>query len=140
MKRKLTVLFLAGAVAMSVALAAIADEKAAPAKAEAKATTVTLTGEVIDTGCYLGHGAAGTKHKECATKCIAGGMPMGLLTAKGDLYLLTPPHGNTDAYAKVKEWAGAQAEITGEVHERNGMKSIEVTGSKPAAAPAAAAK
>ena len=146
MKRKLALLFLAGAVAMAAAVAAIADEKAAPAKAaetkatEAKAKTVTLTGEVIDTGCYLAHAAAGEKHKECAAKCIAAGMPMGLLTAKGDLYLLTPPHQNTEAYAKVKEWAGAQVEITGEMNERNGMKSIEVTGSKAATPPAAAAK
>ena len=134
MKRKLGMILLAGAIAVAVAAAAIAEEKAA----EAKAKAVTLTGELIDTGCYMGHGASGPKHKECATKCIAAGMPMGLLTAKGDIYLLTPPHGNTDAYAKAKEWAGAQVEITGEVHERGGLKSIEVTGSKPAAAPAAA--
>ena len=134
MKRKFGLILLAGAIVMAASALAIAEEKAA----EAKATSVTLTGELVDTGCYIGHGAAGAKHKECAAKCIASGMPMGLLTAKGELYLLTPPHGNTDAYAKAKEWAGAQVEITGEVHERNGMKSIEVTGSKPAAAPAAA--
>ena len=134
MKRKFGMLFLAGAVVLATYAVAMAEEKAA----EAKEKSVTVTGEIIDTGCYLGHGAAGAKHKECAAKCVAGGMPMGLLTAKGDLYLLTPPHGNTDAYAKAKEWVSAQVEITGEMHERNGMKSIEVTGAKPAAAPAAA--
>ena len=139
MKRKVGLILLVGAIVVAAYAVAIAEEKAT----DAKAKTVTLTGELVDTGCYLGHGASGAKHKECAAKCIASGMPMALLTAKtgereGELYLLTPPHGNTDAYAKAKEWAGAQVEITGEVHERNGMKSIEVTGSKPVAAPAAA--
>lgn len=142
MTRKLGLILLVGAVVVAAYAVAIADEKAT----EAKAKTVTLTGEVVDTGCYIGHGASGTKHKECAAKCIAGGMPMALLTAKsGDreaaLYLLTPPHGNTDAYTKVKAWAGSQVEITGAVYERDGMKSIEVTGSKVlAAAEAAPAK
>src|SRR5262249_42866306 len=28
----------------------------------------TITGELVDTGCYLGHGARGEKHVSCASK------------------------------------------------------------------------
>src|SRR5574341_1558654 len=59
-------------------------------------TPKSLTGEVVDTGCYLGHAARGAKHVSCATKCIMGGMPMGLLTNDGTLYLLTMNHDNPD--------------------------------------------
>jgi type 1 fimbria pilin len=87
--------------------------------------TVTLRGEVVDTGCYLGHGATGAKHKECATKCIANGMPMGLLTADGALYLITMSHSNADAYNQLKGWAAETVEVTGVVSTRNGLKGIE---------------
>jgi hypothetical protein len=97
----------------------------------------TLTGELIDTGCYLGHGAHGANHVECATKCISGGMPMGLLTKEGTLYLLTMNHDNPDAYNQLKEMAGKTVSVTGEVMSRSGMKGIDVTEAKEAAAAAA---
>lgn len=98
----------------------------------------SLTGEVVDTGCYLGHAARGAKHISCATKCIMGGMPMGLLTSDGALYLLTMNHDNADPYNKLKEMAGKTVTVTGAVMERSGMKGIDVTAfkeSKPAAEP-----
>ncbi len=114
------------------AIANAAEEK----KADAKPKATTLAGEIVDLGCYLGQNASGEKHKGCAAACIAGGMPMGLLTEKGDVYLLTPPHEGKDAYNKAKEWAGVKVELTGLVHERSGMKSIEVASAKQAPAPA----
>src|SRR5438045_5529399 len=86
----------------------------------------TITGEVVDTGCFLGHGARGESHVECATKCIKQGMPMGLLTSQGKLYLLTVNHDNPAPYNKVKEMAGKSVTITGAVMERAGMKAIDV--------------
>ena len=99
-----------------------------------KAHTMTAVGEIVDTGCYLGHGASGAKHAQCAQLCISKGMPMGLLTSAGDLYLLTPPHDTMAAYKKAKDWAGKKVEITGPMSERNGMKSIEVAAAKLAPA------
>ena len=89
---------------------------------------------MIDTGCYLGHGAKGAKHAECATKCIKGGMPMGLLTDKGTLYLITMSHDDADPYQQLQTMAGKTVTVTGMSHERNGMKAIEITGVKMAAA------
>ena len=94
----------------------------------------TLRGELVDTGCYLGHEARGEKHVGCATKCIAGGMPMGLLTADGTLYLITMNHDNPDPYNALKEMAGKTLDLTGVVMARGGMKGIDVTGFKAVAA------
>jgi len=132
MKRIWAFALVAVLVVSGFAVAKAADTKAAAAKSKA----VTMTGEIVDTDCYIGHGAMGEKHKECAATCVASGTPMGLLTEKGMLYLLTPPHENKDGYNKAKEMVGTKVEITGEAGERSGMKMIEVMSVKPAAAAA----
>jgi hypothetical protein len=118
---------------LGIAWAALADEAKKPM---AKSPTKTLTGELVDTGCYLGHGAKGEKHIDCASKCIANGMPMGLLTADGSLYLITLDHENADPYNALKNMAGKTVTVTGTVMTRNGMKGIDVTEAKEAAAAA----
>jgi len=134
MKRLLGLLVLACVIALAGFGVATGDEK----KAEQKpAKAISTSGEIIDMGCYMAHAAMGAKHQSCAVKCVAGGMPMGILTNKGHLYLLTPPHEGQDAYNKCKELAGTQAEVVGEISERSGMKSIEVTQVTPAPAPPA---
>jgi hypothetical protein len=91
----------------------------------------TITGEVVDTGCYLGHAARGEKHVSCATKCINQGMPMGLLTSTGTLYLLTLNHDNADPYNALKAMAGKMVSVTGTIMARGGIKAIDVTEFKP---------
>jgi hypothetical protein len=60
---------------------------------------VTLRGEIIDPKCYSGamKPGEGKTHKECATLCIAGGIPPMFVTlddaGRRDYYLLTNPAG-----------------------------------------------
>jgi len=93
----------------------------------AKAVTKTITGELVDMGCWLGHAARGEKHISCATKCLSQGMPMGLLTSNGTLYLVTLDHDNADPYNSLKEKAGKNVSITGSLLSRSGMKAIEAS-------------
>jgi len=140
MKRILGLLSLAAALAIVVFAIANAEEtKAAPekAKAEAAAKSVTASGEIVDMSCYMAHAAMGEKHKECAVTCVAAGSPIGLLTDKGVLYVLVPPHDNKDGYNKAKELAGDKVEVTGLPFARNATKAIEVASAKPMTAPAA---
>ncbi len=95
MKRVMSVLAVLCAVAFTVAVKA--DEKAM--KAAPKPSVIK--GELVDMGCYMGREARGEKHKSCATKCVAGGMPMGLLAANNKLYLLTLNH---DRVLTPKSW------------------------------------
>jgi hypothetical protein len=92
------------------------------------------TGEILDAGCYLGRGAMGPKHAECALKCASQGMPMMLLTKDGKAVLLTPNHDNPDAYESLKKMAGSVATVTGTLSERGGVRGIDVTGAKAEAA------
>lgn len=67
-------------------LAAPAGLHAAPATAE----PVTVTGEVIDSWCYLTEimYPLGTAHHQCAVWCAAGGVPVGILADDGTAYIL----------------------------------------------------
>jgi len=111
---------------------------ASDAKTDMGGVKKTITGEVVDMGCYLGHGAKGEGHIACATKCINNGMPMGLLTSDGKLFLLTMNHDNPDPYNKIKEMAGKTVAVTGSAMARSGMSAIDVTDFKPVAAKAKA--
>ena len=133
MKRLLSVFALSAVLAVSLSFAALAQEgsgmgmkKGEEGMKKDAPKTMTVTGEIVDMGCYMGHGAKGEGHKECALKCIANGMPMGLLTSDGTLYVLTMSHSDADPFNNAKKMAADMVEITGPVSERNGVKSIEV--------------
>ena len=115
-------------LALFVAVPVFASEGHGAASAAKK----TVRGEVVDMGCYLGHAARGEKHVSCATKCLAQGMPMGILTENGTLYLVTLDHDNADPYAALKGMAGKQVAVTGAMLTRSGMKAIEATTVTPA--------
>jgi hypothetical protein len=111
-------LFLFGALAFAAAPAAHHAAAAAAGK--------TVSGEIVDLSCYLGHGAKGAAHKECAATCIANGGPMGLLTDKGVLYVLTMNHENPDAFNMAKKHAGDMVKVTGSVATKNATRALEV--------------
>lgn len=110
-----------------------------PAGAEEGRTWITASGEVIDVFCYLDRGFTGEIHRDCALKCIKGGMPMGLLTQDGQIYLLCKHHDYAMdpyivTYAKpyndLVEWAAKQVQVGGFLIQRKGMKGIEVIRAK----------
>ena len=130
MKRIIT-----GIVALAfVTLLVVAGRAGADNHSTAAAKAGTWTGEILDAGCYLGHGAMGAKHAECALKCASQGMPLMLLGKDGKAVLLTPNHDNPDAYESLKGMAGSVAVVTGTWSERGGVRGIDVTGAKVAAA------
>ena len=122
------------AVALPLAAIQVRAHEGHKMAGQATGASKTITGEVVDTGCYLGHAARGEKHVSCATKCINGGMPMGLVTSDGTLYLLTLNHDNADPYNALKRMAGKTVSVQGEVMTRGGMKGIDVASFKPTAA------
>jgi hypothetical protein len=109
-----------------VAALAIVGSLAVAPIATADAAQTTLKGEVIDTACYLDHGARGAKHKQCALNCIASGVAPSLLTDDGKLYILLPPHGQHDAYDKVKTMAAETVTVKGKLMSSGGITGLEV--------------
>lgn len=65
-----------------------------PAQASTQAQSVEIKGEVIDTWCYFSgvmggeDAVVGTAHHTCALWCAAGGIPVGVRTEDGDVYMI----------------------------------------------------
>ena len=94
-------------------IAAGVDKKPQPGKA------ITVVGEIVDLSCYLQLGKHGDAHRGCGQKCVSNGQPIGLLTEKGDLYMLMPEEhdprrdGGVDAKASASEHMGHIVEVSG---------------------------
>jgi len=86
-----------------------------------------VTGEVLDMACYMAKGAHGDGHKDCASACIKGGSPMGILTSDGKVVLVVENHDKKSAYDEVKKHAGEQVTVTGTMSEKGGIPGIIVS-------------
>ncbi len=91
---------------------------------------VTVQGEIIDMACYMAKGSRGAAHKACAQLCAKKGVPIGVLTDAGEVYLLLDDHNNPDPYDSARKLAGERAEISGKKFSKQGVASIVVGGVK----------
>ena len=91
---------------------------------------VTVQGEIIDMACYMAKGSRGASHKACAQMCAKKGVPIGVLTDGGEVYLLLDDHNNSDPYDSAKKLAGERAEVSGKKFSKQGVNSIVVGGIK----------
>ena len=94
----------------------------------AEAALETLTGEVVDMACYVPHPATskGNGHRKCADTCLKKGMPMGLVTADKQLYLLLENHDNPKPYAQLKEKAAETVTVEGTKASEGGVQGFVV--------------
>jgi hypothetical protein len=91
---------------------------------------VTVQGEIIDMACYMAKGSHGAAHKACAQMCAKKGVPIGVLTDGGEVYLLLDDHNNPDPYDSAKKLAGERAEVSGKKFSKQGVASIVVGAAK----------
>jgi hypothetical protein len=91
---------------------------------------VTVKGEIVDLACYLSKGSKGRRHKTCAQLCAKKGLPIGVLSDGGDVYLLIEDHDNPAPYESAKGLAGEEAEVTGKKFTKGGIQSILISGAK----------
>jgi hypothetical protein len=103
----------------------VSDRTRVPA---AEAALETLTGEVVDMACYVPHPATskGSGHRKCADTCLKKGMPMGLVTADKQLYLLLEDHENPKAYGQIKEKAAETISVEGTKVNEGGVQGFVV--------------
>lgn len=109
-----------------LAIAAATILAAAPAFAhegDEHGDTKKITGEVVDMACYLDHGATGAEHADCAKKCIAGGLPVGLKATDGKTYLVIGEHASINK--ELAEHAAKTITVEGKVVSRDGFNMIE---------------
>jgi hypothetical protein len=117
------VLVLAFVFLFSAAFAQMA-KKEEPKKGGPK--EITVTGEVVDLACYIKMGATGAGHKECATNCAKAGIPLGILDAKGELYLPSAKEDMKGANDILLPFVAEKVTVTGKLFEKGGQKLLSI--------------
>ena len=96
---------------------------------------VTVTGEVIDSACYIKSGARGESHRTCAQKCGDAGIPLAVLEdGTGTVVWIASVDDMETPNAKLRPFAGRRVTITGTWAERGGAKILLLLSVKAAAA------
>ena len=97
------------------------------------AEAVSVTGEIVDSACWIKMGAKGESHRDCAQKCADAGIPLALVEdGSGKLVWLASKNDMETPNPKLKEYAGKKVTITGAYAERGGAKILLVDSVKPA--------
>ena len=86
---------------------------------------ITVTGELVDHACFTrtGDDGRGPDHAACAIACAQIGQPVGLVTEDGEVYVMA---GGVvaDNNALLVPHMSHIVEVTGEVTEANGVKTL----------------
>jgi hypothetical protein len=96
--------------------------------------TALVSGEVIDLACYFDDGGSGPAHAACARACIASGLPVGLKTKNGKIYVLigkqeppqpqpAPKHETLNA--QLAPYAAKIVTVSGTIVTKEGQNVIE---------------
>ena len=90
---------------------------------------VTVSGEIVDSKCYLGvmNPGNGKVHRDCAARCISGGIPPIFVTLDGEeQFLLVGPDGNAIVPNALHEFVAEPITITGEALRRGETRMLRV--------------
>ena len=96
----------------------------------AAAARVTVTGEVIDSWCYLTEimYPLGSAHHQCAIWCAAGGIPVGILDDDGRVYIVLKIEDDSNSVANptVLEIQSHRVTVEGDAFERDGITYLTI--------------
>ena len=110
-------------VALSAAL--VLAFAAAPA-----AAADSMTGEVLDLGCYE-NGQSGASHASCAKRCLGRGGALGLLV-DGEVYEIDVEASDEAAVKTMREKGGENVTVKGQAADEDGKKTLAVQSAEPA--------
>jgi hypothetical protein len=90
---------------------------------------VTVSGEIVDSKCYLGvmNPGKGKVHRDCAARCLSGGIPPLFITADGgQQFLLVGLDGKAIARDVLLPFVAEPVTLRGEVLEQDGMRMLRI--------------
>lgn len=97
---------------------------AATCLAQPKGETVTVKGEAVDLWCYMEGGDRGPAKKDCATACAKAGNPIGILDAKGNIYVASGLEDHQPARELLLGKMSEQVTVTGTLVTKGGTKML----------------
>ena len=90
---------------------------------------VTVMGEIVDSKCYLGvmNPGQGKVHRDCAARCLSGGIPPIFVTANGgEQLLLVSADGNAVGRDALREFVAEPLTIQGELLQRGDSRLLKI--------------
>ncbi|MBI3401194.1 MAG: hypothetical protein HY048_07210 [Acidobacteria bacterium] len=99
---------------------------AAVGLAQPKGATVTIKGEAVDLWCYMEGGDRGPANKECATACAKAGNSIGIVDAKGTVYLVSGLQDHQPARDILVGKMNEAVEVSGTLVKKGGAQMIFV--------------
>ena len=91
---------------------------------------VSVTGEIIDTWCYVTEimYSEGTAHHQCAVWCAVGGVPVSILGEDGQVYMVLRVEGDDTSVAnpKIVKIQTHKVTVDGDLYKRDGVNYLLV--------------
>lgn len=87
---------------------------------------VTITGQVVDTACFVGHGTSGPKHAKCAETCARAGNPLAIYDEAGKQLYLPVSMNHKNPNEKLMPFIEKKVKVTGNILEKAGIKGIAI--------------
>jgi len=111
--------------ALSLSLLAVAAPVSAQTPQEGE--QVTMEAHVVDMSCKVVYNLQGDDHRMCSQVCFDKGIPLGLLTDDGEMYLpVTLAMGAERGDKDLRDHAEHRVRVTGKVMERAGVNAIVI--------------
>jgi hypothetical protein len=89
---------------------------------------ISVTGEIVDSKCYLGvmNPGMGKVHRECASRCISGGIPPLFVTSASDNFLLVGPDEKAFQRDALRSFIAEPINLRGELLERGDSRFLKI--------------
>src|SRR3989449_2674408 len=113
-------------LATPAVLACCALPLAAQAHEKMAGDEMTITAQVVDLNCNTTNGASGAGHKACAQACAKAGVPLGLLSSDGTMYLPVSSKAGDPQNSRLIPFAESKVKVTGTHRLVSGLHTIEI--------------
>jgi hypothetical protein len=90
---------------------------------------VTVTGEIVDSKCYLGvmNPGQGKVHRDCAARCLSGGIPPIFVSAAGgEQFLLVGSDGQSLGRDALREFVAETITVKAELLQRGDSRFLRI--------------
>jgi len=108
---------------------AVADTAAAPQAPVRDLGPVVLSGEIVDSKCYVGvmNPGSGKVHRDCAVRCISGGIPPIFVASDGrSQFLMVDAEGKAVARAAILPFVAEPLTVHGELLQTGETRSLKI--------------
>jgi hypothetical protein len=113
-------------LACTTVLACCALPLMAQGHAATAGTEMTITGQVVDLNCFTTNGASGAGHKACAQACAKAGVPLGVLSSDGTIYVPVSSKPGDPQNSKLEPFIEGKVKVTGLHRMASGLHTIEI--------------